>query len=209
MAKPKKWICAKKAKAFRTKNLGQSGTFLSANASRVLTKLKQIFVEASILNHFNLECHIWIETDALGYTIGGILSQLTLDDLSRWNLVAFFSRKIIPAKTRYETHDGELLAIIEVFKTWRQYLKGCKQEVHMHTNHNKLQHFINTKSLSSRQVRWAEKLSKYHFWIDYRQGKVNKVVDTLSQYPQQSAEEEKTLQAENTKILHWLQSSLS
>ena len=31
--------------------------------------------------------------------------------------MAFFSWKIIPAGTKYETNDGELLAIIEVFKT--------------------------------------------------------------------------------------------
>ncbi len=31
--------------------------------------------------------------------------------------MAFFSRKIIPAETRYKTHDDELLAIIKVFKT--------------------------------------------------------------------------------------------
>ncbi len=29
--------------------------------------------------HFNLKYHIQIETDALGYAIGGVLSQMTLD----------------------------------------------------------------------------------------------------------------------------------
>ncbi len=116
---------------------------------------------------------------------------------------------MIPAETRYETHNGELLAIIEAFKTWRQYLDGCKHEVFVLTDHNNLQHFMDTKSLSSRQVRWAHKLSRYHFRIDYRQGKANGAADALSQYPQRSAEEEKTLQAKNTKILHRLQSSLA
>ena len=49
------------------------------------------------------------------------------------------------------------------------------------------------KSLSFRQVRWAQKLSHYHFEIDYRQGKGNGAVDALFSYPQQSSEEEKTL----------------
>ncbi len=74
---------------------------------------------------------------------------------------------MIPAKTRYETHNGELLAIIEVIKTWRYFLEDCKHEVLVLTDHNNLQRIMNTKSLSSRQVRWAQKLSKYHFWIDY------------------------------------------
>ena len=76
------------------------------------------------------------------------------------------------------------------------------------TNHNNLHQFIETKSLSSRPVYWAQKLSCYYFQIDYYQDKTNKAADTLSQYPQQSTEEEKTLCAKNVKILHRLQSLL-
>ncbi len=116
---------------------------------------------------------------------------------------------MIPAKTRYETHDGELLAIVEAFKTWKHYLEGCKHEVFVLTDHNNLQRFMDTKSLSFRQVRWAQELSRYHFQIDYRQSKANGAVDALSRYPQRSAEEKETLRAENTKILHCLQSLLA
>ncbi len=68
---------------------------------------------------------------------------------------------------------------------------------------------MNTKNLSSRQVQWAQELSRYHFRIDYRQGKANGAADALSQYPQRSAEEQETLRAKNTKILHRLQSLLA
>ncbi len=152
-AKSKKWIRTKKAEASRTKNLGQSGLFLNADARKAFTKLKQAFLEAPILNHFDPERHIRIETDVSGYAIGGVLSQLTLDDSDRWHSVALFSRKMIPAETWYETYNGELLAIVEAFKTWRHYLEGCKYEVLMLTNHNNLQRFMDMKSLSSRQVR--------------------------------------------------------
>ena len=171
--------------------------------------MRQAFIEAPILNHFNPEHHIQIETDTLDYAIGRIFSQLTSDNLGQWHLVAFFSKKIIPAKTQYETHDGELLAIIEAFKTWKHYLEGCKHEFLMLTDHNNLQRFMDIKNLSSRQVWWAQKLSRYHFQIDYRQGKAKRAADALSQYSQWNAEEKKTLRAENTKILHQLQSSLA
>ena len=118
--------------------------------------------------------------------------------------MAFFSYKMIPAETRYKTYDGELLAIIEAFKTWRHYLEGSRHEVFVLTDYNNLQQFMDTKSLSSRQVRWAQKLSCYHFRIDYCQGKANGAVNALSQYPQRSAKEENTLRAENIKILHRL-----
>ena len=116
---------------------------------------------------------------------------------------------MIPAETRYETHDGELLAIVEAFKTWKHYLEGSQHELLVLTDHNNLRQFMETKSLSSRQVRWAQELSRYHFQIEYRQGKDNGAADALSQYPQQSAEEEETFRSENIKILHRLQSSLA
>ena len=53
----------------------------------------------------------------------------------------------------------------------------------MFTNYNNLRQFMNTKSLSSKQVRWAQKLFCYYFQIDYRQGKSNGAIDTLFWYP--------------------------
>ncbi len=70
---------------------------------------------------------------------------------------------MIPTETRYETHDGELLAIVEVFKTEKHYLEGCKQEVLMLIDYNNFQHFMDTINLSFRQVQWVQELSKYHF----------------------------------------------
>ncbi len=163
-AKSKKWIWAEKSEASRAKNFSsQWKLFLIFEVRKAFTKLKQAFVEASILNSFNLECHIRIKIDASGYIIGEILSWLTSDDLYQWHLIAFFSRKRIPAETWYKTHNKELLAIVEAFKTWRYYLEGCKHKVLVLTDHNNFQHFMDTKSLSSRQVWWAQELSRYHF----------------------------------------------
>ena len=86
---------------------------------------------------------------------------------------------MISAETRYETHNGELLAIVEAFKTWKYYLESSQHEALVLTDQNNLQQFMNTKSLSSRQVCWAQKLSRYHFQIDYRQGKANGAADAL------------------------------
>ena len=75
---------------------------------------------------------------------------------------------MIPAETCYETYDSKLLAIVEAFKTWQHYLEDCKHEVLVLTDHNNLCHFMDTKSLSSKQVRWAQKLFRYHFQINNR-----------------------------------------
>lgn len=116
-----------------------------------------------ILNHFDLEHHIRILTGASGFVISKIVSQLTLDSLGRWHLVAFFLPKMIPTKIRYKTNNRKLLAIVEALMTWRHCLEGCKYEGLILTDHNNLQCFMNTKNLSSRQVCWAQKLLKYHF----------------------------------------------
>lgn len=58
-------------------------------------------------------------------------------------------------ETQYEMHDGNLLAIIEVFKTWHQYIESCKHEIFVFTDYNILRRLINIKSLSAKQVQWA------------------------------------------------------
>ena len=139
----------KAQKLSKSKNLSKSD-FFTLGARLAFTKLRQAFVKAPILHHFDLEHYIRIETDASGYAIDGILSQLTLNDLGRWHPVAFFSRKMIMAETRYETHNGELLAIVEAFKTWRYYLERSQHEVLVPTKHKNLHQFMDTKSLSSK-----------------------------------------------------------
>ena len=48
--------------------------FFTLKARLVFTKLRQTFVKASILHHFGLKCHIRVQTDASGYTIGEVFS---------------------------------------------------------------------------------------------------------------------------------------
>ena len=111
--------------------------YLTLDAKKPFDQLRQAFTKAPILQHFDLEQYIQVKTDASGYAIGGVLSQLT-NDSGRWHRVAYFLHKMIPSKTRYKTHNGELLAIVEAFKTWQHYLEGCKYKVLVLTDHNNL-----------------------------------------------------------------------
>ena len=67
---------SQKNRTSRAKNLGlaKSKMSISFEARQVFTKLKQIFVEAVILNYFDLERHIQIETNIYSYAISVILS---------------------------------------------------------------------------------------------------------------------------------------
>ena len=57
--------------------------FLIPRAKLAFTELGQAFLKPPILHHFDPEPHIWMETYVSGYAIGGVLTQLTSDDLGR------------------------------------------------------------------------------------------------------------------------------
>ena len=160
--------------------------FLTSKPKEAFNLLRQVFTKTPILWHFDPECHIRIETNTSGYTIGGVLSRLSSDqltsksssissksDFGQWYPIAYFSRMIIQAETCYETHDAELLAIVEAFKTWRYYLKGCKHEVLVLTNHNNLCHFMDIKNLqfSSGLVGTGVVSLPFSNWLPLGQGK--------------------------------------
>ena len=88
-----------KKSPFIFKNLNGAIRYLTPNAKQAFTQLRQVFTKAPIFQHSDSECHIRIETDASDYAIGGVLSQLTLDNLSQWHPIAFYSQKMISAKT--------------------------------------------------------------------------------------------------------------
>ena len=69
----------------KARNLSKSkkmvgSDFFTLGAKLAFTELKQAFLKAPILHHFDLEGHIRIETDVSGYAIDGVPSQLTLDN---------------------------------------------------------------------------------------------------------------------------------
>ena len=154
-------------KTIMSKNWTKNGhseefKFLTSKAKKAFNYLKQAFTKTSILQHFDLKCHIQNKTNTSDYVIGRVLSQLTSNQLTlnetikssvELYLLTYFSKKMISAETQYKTHNSELLAIVEAFKTWQRYLEGCKYKVLVFINHNNLCQFINTKCLSSRQVR--------------------------------------------------------
>ena len=82
------------------------------------TYLKEAFTTAPILRHFNPALRVIVETDASGFAITGILSQLFGTDTdARWHLVVFYSKKLSNVELRYNTHDIELITIFIAFRT--------------------------------------------------------------------------------------------
>ena len=75
-----------------------------------------------------------MHTDASGFAVGAVLQQ---DQGKGLQPIAFLSKKMIDAETRYPVHEQELLAIIQALTAWRHYLHGSKFVVR--TDHKSLQ----------------------------------------------------------------------
>ena len=56
---------------------------LIPRARIVFTELRQAFIKALFLYHFDSKRHIQVEKDASSYAIDGVFSQLNPDDLGR------------------------------------------------------------------------------------------------------------------------------
>src|SRR6476660_9293061 len=84
-----------------------------------------------------------VHTDASGFAVGAVLMQ---DQGKGLQPIAYLSKKMQPAETRYPTHEQELLAIICALKTLRPYLYGAKFTVM--TDHKSLHDFKTQPRLS-------------------------------------------------------------
>ena len=147
-------------------------------AETAFTTLKSAFTSAPILMHPQLDRPFVVETDASDFALGAILSQE--DNAGILHPVAYHSRKFSAAEINYEIYDKELLAIIDSFQTWRQYLLGAQHQVIVYCDHKNLEYFMTTRVLNRRQARWSMFLSDFDFRITYRPGTAQGKPDALS-----------------------------
>lgn len=138
-------------------------------------QLKQSIMSAPVLVLPDPNVPYVVHVDASGYAVGAVLQQ---DQGKGLQPIAFLSKKMLDAETRYPVHEQELLAIIHALSTWRHYLHGRKFKVL--TDHRSLQHFKTQPLLSNRQSRWKDVIANFDFDIEYIEGKKNVVADGLS-----------------------------
>jgi hypothetical protein len=141
------------------------------DADMALLELKRAFLEAPILQHFDPEKPITLQTDASGFAIAGILNQF--DGFGVLQPTSFCSRKCTPAEQNNDTYDRELLAIVASMKEWRHHLEGARYEILIQCDHKNLEYFQTSKVLSCRHARWVEILSAYDFKIEHLEGTKN------------------------------------
>ena len=138
--------------------------------------MKQACISPPALVSFRANEPLRIETDASDLALGACACQ---ERNGKWHPIAYYSRKFSGPEERYDVHDKELMAIVDALKHWRIYAESCS-ELTIFTDHKNLTHFLTTKELNKRQVRWAELLGQYKFKIIYTPGKDNGRADALS-----------------------------
>jgi hypothetical protein len=154
----------------------------NGEAQKAFDTLKNAFTSAPILRHFDPSLPTVVETDASDYALGAIVSQRDPVD-GLLHPITFHSRKFQPAEQNYEIYDKEMLAIVETLDRYRHYFEGLGQKTTVFSDHRNLLWFTETRVYSRRQVRWAEKLSRYDFVIIFRPGRQSGKPDALSRRP--------------------------
>ena len=140
--------------------------------------LKQAFISAPVLHHFDPALLPIVETDASDYAIAGIFSLWTDD--SEIRPVAFYACTLSGAELNYDTHDKELLAIFEAFRTWCHYLESLHHTIDVITDHKNLEYFSSMKTLLCHQAHWSEYLSAFNMVVRFRPGKLSEKPDSLT-----------------------------
>jgi len=150
-------------------------------------ELKEKITSQLVLSLPRKEGKFRVETDASGHAIGGVLSQ---EQEGKWKPIAFLSRTIQAVEQNYEIYDKELLAIVEAFAKWRQYLLDAVEPFEVWTDHENLKYFREPHKLNGRQARWYLKLQDYDFTIKHTPGKMNTKADILSRKDQVNTRED-------------------
>ncbi len=155
------------------KDVKMSSFIWLSKAKQAFNQLRDVFMRASILRHFDSEQHICIKINTFNYAVASILSQS--NDENQWHSIAFWFRMMINIKRNYETYDQKLLVIVAMFKHWRHYVKDNYHTVKVLTDHNNLKDFMNVQELNERQVRWIMRFSICNFEIMHRSEKTNSI----------------------------------
>ena len=131
-------------------------------------KMKSIIGKTTLLTYPDFTKPFDIYTDASHIQIGAVITQ---DNRP----IAFYTRKLNPAQTRYTTTERELLAIVETLKEFRNILIG--HSIRVFTDHKNLTY----KNFNTERVmRWRLIIEEFGPELIYLQGKKNVVADALS-----------------------------
>lgn len=160
----------------------------TAACDSAFQQVKAIIAEEVLLYYPDPNKQFIVEPDASKYQLGAVIYQM---NGAQRQPVAFFSRKLTPAQTRYPPSDLEALCITEVFDEYRPILYGA--DILVRTDHKNL---TARELKSQRLLHWRLLLEEFAPVFEHLPGRDNVVADTLSRLPLSALpEEEKDAEA--------------
>lgn len=141
------------------------------------TNCKEELANATLLAHPSANARLCLMVDASDYAIGGVVNQFKN---RRWEPLAFFSKRLSPAETKYSTYDRELKAIYASIRHFQNILEA--RNFTIFTDHKPLvfAFFQRNEKASPRQLRHLDYIGQFSTDIQHISGKDNIVADTLS-----------------------------
>nr|VZI48510.1 unnamed protein product [Spirometra erinaceieuropaei] len=150
---------------------------LRGHALTAFERIKTSLADATLLTHPAPEAPLSLMIDASTVAVGAVLQQ-HINDSTR--PLAFFSKKLSPAETRYSTFGRGLLAIYPAVKHCRHFLEG--RDFTIFTDHKPLTFAFRSHSdkYNTRQISHLDYISQFATDIRHNDGPKNAVADMLS-----------------------------
>nr|VZI31062.1 unnamed protein product [Spirometra erinaceieuropaei] len=139
--------------------------------------VKALLADATLLTHFHADAPISLMVDASKVAVGAVLQQSLPDSTVP---LAFFSKKLSKAETRYSTLGRELLAAYLAVRHFRHLLEG--REFTIFTDHKPFTFALRSHSdkYNPREIRQLDYIFQFTTYIRHIDGTKNEVADMLS-----------------------------
>ncbi|BHF66484.1 hypothetical protein SprV_0200950100 [Sparganum proliferum] len=150
---------------------------LTGEALTAFDRIKNSLADATLLTHPAPEAQLSLMVDASTVAVGAVLQQHLAGSTQP---LAFFSKKLLPAETRYSTFGRELLAIYLAVKHFRHFLEG--RDFTVFTDHKPLTFALRSHSdkYNPREIAHLDYISQFTTDIRHIDGTKNEVADMLS-----------------------------
>ena len=103
------------------------------------------------------------------------------NDQNQKEVIAYYSRRLTEAESKYDNCERECLAVVESVDHFRIYINGRKFDIY--SDNSALQWLFSIKKPTGRLCRWSVRLSVYSYTIHHRKGSKNLAADALSRDP--------------------------
>ena len=147
----------------------------STDCEHAFISLKNKLTAYPILNSPDLNKQFTLHTDASGYAIGAILTQINNNG---GVVIAYASRILKANEINFGITEKECLALVWAIKHFRYYLANIKIKVI--TDHSALKWLSTLKDPTGRLARWNIYLQAYDLEIIHRAGVKHTNADALS-----------------------------